>query len=110
MLTAFPPDYLQQRADQIRRRERLQRRHPRERAVVARFDSIGSATPRERQTAIPPGQFAGVGTSTARPPAAPTPIDRTALARAQFEQAILQRAAADIGHTGLVDFSGRGFD
>jgi hypothetical protein len=77
-------------------------------------------SPRNRQAAIPPpppGQFAGVGTSTARPPAAITPIDRASDAARlhQYQHDVLQRAAraADEPHNvpaGLVDFRGSGID
>ena len=105
MLTILDPNYLDQRAELIRRRERLQRRHPRERAVVGRFDSVSSATPREQLGRPPIGQADIPGGPAALPAVLPADIARVQ----QFEQvqraAVLQRAA-DVGHTGMIDFRG----
>jgi hypothetical protein len=110
VLTILPPDYLQQRADQIRRQNDRRRRHRLDRAVVGRFDSVSSsATPRERLAPTPSGLADAITRGPALLPAA-LPAD---IARIQYEldrAAGLQRAAADlqpIGH--IVDFRGDGF-
>jgi hypothetical protein len=111
MLTILDPNYLEQRADQIRRQNDRRRRHRLDRAVVGRFDSVSSSATRERLAPTPtvqsdiPGASPGV-----------MPIAQSAdVARVhQFEQAALQRAAraaaADLRHPGpVVDFRGDGF-